>query len=238
MAEIIIAYDGTPHAEDALVLGRELAELTGASLALAHVHRADPRDRPPSGIVSGREAFLRREGERLLEQASARLDGERATRHAVAGTTTASGLRRLADAEHAKVIVFGSAYNGPLGRVHPGSAARRLLHSARCAIAIAPAGLHERERERLQRIAFALDDDASSARASAEALAQRSGASVTDAPDAHADLLLLGSTAGTPAGRVMTGAAVEQAIQGSAAPVVVLASSTPLVERAHTAQAA
>jgi nucleotide-binding universal stress UspA family protein len=228
MADIIIAYDGTPHAEDALVLGRLLAELTGGSIGLAHVHRADPRNRPPSGTVSGREAFLRREGERLLAQASTQLEGVSATRHAVAGTTTASGLRRLADSEHAQVIVFGSAYNGPVGRVHPGSATRRLLHSARCAIAVAPAGLRERELRALGTVAFTLDDDADSARRSAEALAGRSGARVSESPDGGADLLIIGSTAGTPSGRVMTGAAAEQVIQGSAGPVIVLASGTPL----------
>ena len=64
MPKIIVAYNGTPHAEDALALARSLGVLLGAQVDLAHVHRADPHDRSPSATVRGREEFLRREGKR------------------------------------------------------------------------------------------------------------------------------------------------------------------------------
>jgi nucleotide-binding universal stress UspA family protein len=238
MPKLIIAYDGTPHAEDALALGRKLAELIDGSLTLAHVHRADPRNRPPSGAVRGREAFLRRESERLLEQARTSLgDRQPVGSHAVAATTTARGLRELADQEGADLIVFGSAYNGPAGRVHPGSAARRLLHSARCAIAVAPDGLRERDPAAPRSIAYALDDSGESARTSAEALAGRDCTAVAAEQDAGADLLVIGSAAAAE-GRVMAGAAAEQAIQASTAPVIVLANGHPLEARAPRAMQA
>src|SRR6516165_10036169 len=60
---IIVAYDGSPNADDAVALGNLLAHLTGAPLALAHVYRtpsqspregagargATPQARPPPG---------------------------------------------------------------------------------------------------------------------------------------------------------------------------------------------
>lgn len=227
MPKIIVAYDGTPHADDALALGRSLATLLGAEVALAHVHRADPVHRSPSATVRGREDFLRREGEALLSRAS-ETDGAKVTRHAIAGTTTASALRQLADDENAELIVFGSAYDGPHEHVHPGSAARRLLQSAHRAIAVAPDGFRERERSAQLAVAFAHDDEHGSARRTAEALAARAGGTVHEDASERSDLLVVGSRAGGPAARVVTSAPADRVIRASRAPVVVLPYETAL----------
>jgi nucleotide-binding universal stress UspA family protein len=220
MPKIIVAYDGTPHAEDALALARSLGELLGAEVDLAHVHRADPHDRSPSAIVRGREEFLRREGEAVLARASE--SGAGGGRHAIAGTTTASALRELAEAEHAELIVFGSAHDGPPGHVHPGSAARRLLQSAHCAIAVAPDGYRERPSTGPLTVAFAHDEDGS-ARHTAEALAARGAGSVAEDADAQSDLIVVGSQAGAPSGRVKTSASTDRLIRAARVPVIVLA---------------
>jgi nucleotide-binding universal stress UspA family protein len=238
MLQLIVAYDGTPHAQDALTLGRWLRDLTGGSLGLAHVHQADPAGRSPSATVPGREAFLRRAGERLLEDAPAGRDGAGVSRHAIAGATTATALRRLAESEHADVLIFGSARNGPVGLVHPGSAARRLMHSAGCAIAFAPAGLRDRARQGLSTIAFANDDEAGSARRTAESLAARSGAAVIETPDRRAQLLVLGSRRSAQNGRVTTAASAEQLLQASRIPAIVLAHGVALASEMQPAQAA
>jgi nucleotide-binding universal stress UspA family protein len=238
MLQLIVAYDGTPHAQDALTLGRWLRELTGGTLGLAHVHQADPAGRSPSATVPGREAFLCRAGERLLADALGARDGAGVSRHAIAGATTATALRRLADSEHADLLVFGSARNGPTGRVHPGSAARRLMHSAGCAIAFAPAGLRDRTRQGLSAIAFANDDEAGSARRTAESLAARSGAAVIATPDHRAQLLVLGSRHSAETGRVTTAASAEQLLQASTVPAIVLAHGVALASETQAAQAA
>jgi nucleotide-binding universal stress UspA family protein len=252
MAPIIVAYDGTPQANDALALARLLSDELGAPLALAHMYRADPRDRPPSGTVLGRETFVRRQAERLLAQApepvgpgaESRSPGASGmSRHALAGTTTASALRRFAEQQNAALLVFGSARNGPTGHVHPGSAARRLLQSVGCPVAFAPEGFRERAPRRPTGIAVAHDDEQASARRTAEALAKLTGGAVHDLEDraspggeaaeaARADLIVVGSRAGAPVGKVRTSAAAERLIQAARAPVIVLPRGVALDERA------
>lgn len=230
MPRIIVAYNGTPQSEDALALGLTLSELSGWSLGVAHVHRADPRRSAPSATAHGREAFLQRQSEALLERARESL-GARASgvsTHAVAGYTTATALRKLAEAENAQVIVFGSAHNGPAGRVHPGSAARRLLQSAGCAIAVAPAGLRQAVPAKPTHLAFAQDDEPGSARTTAEALAAATGGSVQQGAVAETDLLVVGSRVGGVAGQVTTAASTERLVQASTSPVLVLANGSPL----------
>jgi nucleotide-binding universal stress UspA family protein len=234
MPKIIVAYDGTPHAEDGLALACALGELLDAELVLAHVHRADAADRSPSATVKGRAEFLRRESDTLLARASDA--GNRpVTRRAIASTTTARGLRELADEEGAELIVFGSAHNGPPGRVHPGSAARRLSQSARRAIAVAPDGFREHHFSGPIAIASAHDDAQSSAHRTAEALAAAGGGTTQDADSGDAQLIVLGSSSDGPAGQVVTSAASDRLVQAAEVPVIVLPNGTPLGvgRRAH-----
>jgi nucleotide-binding universal stress UspA family protein len=238
MPRIIVAYDGTPQAEDALALGHALSELVGGPIALAHVHRADPQDRSPSASVVGREDFLRRESERMLARASDSLGAASVSPRALAGTTTASALRELAEDEHAELIVFGSAPSGPSGRVHPGSAARRLLHSAHCAVAFAPEGFRKHEWSAPAAVAVVEDDAEGSARDTAEALAAHTGGSVASSPEGDADLLVVGSRSDAPAGALMTSAAAEQRIQAARAPVIVVARGVALGSELAGARAA
>src|SRR5579875_3776383 len=139
MQTIAAAYDGTPNSEDGLTLAAALAKAAGAELVLVNTYRADPPLRWPSMAPRGREQFLRRESLRLLERAAARFEGK-VRCQPLAGTTTATALRRYAEETEPALIVFGSAFNAPPGRVHPGSAARRLLQSSPVALAFAPVG--------------------------------------------------------------------------------------------------
>jgi nucleotide-binding universal stress UspA family protein len=227
MPKIIVAYDGTPHAEDGLALACALGELLDAELVLAHVHRADADDRSPSATVNGRAEFLRRESDTLLARASDAVSRP-VSRHAIASTTTARGLRELADEQGAELIVFGSAHNGPPGRVHPGSAARRLSQSAHSAIAVAPDGFRDHPFSGALAIASAHDDAQSSARRTAEALAAATGGTAQDGDRGDAQLIVLGSSADAPAGQVVTSAASDRLVQAAEVPVIVLANGTPL----------
>lgn len=210
-APILIAYDGTPHAEDAIALARALSSATGAPLALAHVYRAEASG-SPSVAPTGRTEFLRKQAEAVLDQGASVLGDPAVQRHAVAGTTTATALRRLAAEVGASAIVLGSAHNVAPGRVHPGSAARRLLQGAPCAVAFAPAGYRERSAGGAGSAQAACDDAERSAARTAELLAH-----------AGLDLLVVGSAPAAPAGRVVTNAARDQVIQASTVPVLVLA---------------
>lgn len=225
MQPILIAYDASPNAEDALLLGRRLHELTGAPLALATVHRADPRVTRPSAAVHGREEFLRRESLRLLARAQGTLGLEGVEIHALAGTTTASALRELAQRLRPLMVVFGSAYNATPGYVHPGSAARRLLQNAPCAIGFAPAAYREHAPTRIATVAFAFDDNEGTARRSAEILAERAGTSTVHE---GADLLLLGSRPSGSRGLLQLSATPQRVLQSARVPVLVLPYGAPL----------
>jgi nucleotide-binding universal stress UspA family protein len=159
------------------------------------------------------------------------------TRHAIAGTTTASALRQLAEDEGAELIVFGSAYNGPVGRAHPGSAARRLLQSARCAIAVAPDGFREQPFSGPLAVAVADDDAQGSARRTAQALAKQTGGTALETSDG-AQLLVVGSRPDATRGQVKTSAAADQAIQAANAAVLVLPQGRAVGAGATPAQAA
>src|SRR5262249_44289836 len=166
---IIVAYDGSPNADDAAVLGRLLAAASGAPLALAHVYRAPtPAVRRSAATMDGRERFMRQRADDLLAR-GAQLAGGDPARFVLASTTTATGMRTLAEREQATLLVFGSAHDTQPGRVHPGSASRRLLQVLPCAIAFAPVGYREHAPSELRAIALAGGD--ATARTSAQALA-------------------------------------------------------------------
>src|SRR5271155_2170685 len=117
-ADLIISYDGTPNDDDALALGKLLAQ-TGSSVALAYVRHSrefDPR----------REQVAQHDAEERLERGAALLDVAVA-RHVVVGASTGEVLGELAHREGASIIVFGSDYRTPLGRAEPGTSAQRLL---------------------------------------------------------------------------------------------------------------
>jgi nucleotide-binding universal stress UspA family protein len=223
---VFVAYDGTPRADDAVALGRVLAQLTGSELALAHIYRAAPSR--PNGDDEGRERFLRRRGEALLEQA-AQIAGGDARRVVLGSTTTATGMRSLAERDSAAAVVFGSASNTEPGHVHPGSASRRMLQGAPCAVAFAPVGYRGRANGVPARIGFVHDDPDATAHRSAEALASAIGgaASVVDGYDS-VDLLVIGSRPGAEAGRVQISANAEAPLHAAVSPVVVVARGVEL----------
>lgn len=225
---VLVAYDGSPNADDAVALGRLLARLTGSDLTLAHVYRAASRKANGDATVAdGRDRFLARRGEEFLARAAGD-DGE--VRQIVLGaTTTATGMRSLAEREDAVVVVFGSARNTEPGRVHPGSASRRLLQGAPCAVAFAPVGYRERGSAIPARIGFVHDDEDGAARDSAEALARAIGAAASVAEAAEGvDLLLIGSRSGAEPGRVMIAASAEAPLHAATSPALVVARGVAL----------
>ncbi len=131
--DIIVSYDGTTHDDDALMLGRMLSA-TGAKLSLAYVRHS--REYDPAREEIGEHDAMRR-----LEQGALWLGDESVTKHVVVNPSTSAGLADLAAAEGADLVVFGSDYRTPPGRVEPGGSAQGLLDNGAVAIAVAAAGL-------------------------------------------------------------------------------------------------
>ena len=217
-AELIISYDGTPNDDDALALGRLLAQ-SGCSVTLAYVRHAREFD-------SRREQLAHYDAEQRLERGAERI-GIPVEKHVLVGAGTGEVLGAFAATQGASIIVFGSDYRTPPGRAEPGASAQRLLDGGRVAVAVAAAGLRAKHDAGLRLIAvpFAgpFNDDA---RATAASLAASLGAEVVDAGHAGLDLIVVGSQQGAPEGRVVVAGEVRNELSSARSSVLVLPAET------------
>jgi nucleotide-binding universal stress UspA family protein len=206
----IISYDETAGDHDALMLGRTLA-LAGASLTLAYVRHSVQSDR-------SREQLEERDALALLERGAQRLDLLGVETRVVVSPSTAEGLLHLADHDDADIIVFGSDYRTPPGRVAPQHSTQRLLESSPAAVAIAPADYLESRIHRIGVIAVPGDD---STLATARSLADSFGATLTR-DERQVDFLVVGSRIEAPHGQVMLSAQAQNEIEGARCPVLIV----------------
>lgn len=212
--KIIVSYDGTDNDLDALALGRVLGG-AGASLALAYVRHSHEAE-------SGRERLAESDAKALLEQGAAALGQPDVPRHVVLSGSTPEGLRGLALAERADLIVFGSEYRTAAGHVDPQASARRLLDGGPVAVGLAPAGFADRSDYVVQTIAAIGEAGDPCALETAEALASKLGATIAEKASSEVDLLVVGSRPGTVTGRVTISAAADYLIELSTCPVIVV----------------
>ena len=218
--DVLISYDGTANDDDALALGELLAH-DSTSVALAYI-RHSPEFDPQ------REELARHDAERRLEQGAARLGRTDLARHVVFSGSTGAGLEDLASSEGASLIVFGSDYRTPPGHAEPTTSAQRLLEIGEIGIAVAAAGLRDEPNAGIDSIAVPAVVEDESARQTAEALAQKLGARVLAAEAADADLIVVGSQPGAPAGRVVLSGSARTMLDASRGSVLVVPSGKPL----------
>jgi nucleotide-binding universal stress UspA family protein len=164
LARILVGYDATPGAQDALRLASVLVRATDGELALACVYHSD------------RGAAERRldDAHRLLPYAA------RPDLLAVQGRSPARSLHATAAAERADLIVVGQPRRERAAVSLVDGVANRLVHGAPCAVAVAPRGTRDQSDLALRVIAVAYDDSKESqhALATAEALALQAGATI------------------------------------------------------------
>lgn len=219
-AGVIVSYDGTTNDDDALALGQMLVG-PGVNLSLAYVRHSqeyDPR----------REEIAQHDAERRLGQGADWLEDPSVACHVVVDPSTGSGLGKLAASEQAALIVFGSDYRTPPGRVEPGASAQQLLNGGSVAVAVAAAGLRTSDRGKLQAISVAPSEGDSAPAQTAESLAAALGASVTGS-ESDADLIVVGSSAGTAPGRIGLSGATRAKLDSARSSVLVLARETPVL---------
>jgi hypothetical protein len=221
--DIIVSYDGSPNDDDGLALGRMLAR-SGASLALAYVRHS--REFDPQ-----REELARHDAERRLEQGATWLGDDALARHVIINASTGDGLRRLAESEGTKAIVFGSDYRTSPGRVEPGTAAQHLLEGGPVAIAVACAGLRTRADVALESVAVsAADADGDdAAQQTAQALAEKLGASVIAAGGDATSLTVVGSQPSAPAGRIALSGPTRAWLNSARSSVLVVPRGAPIL---------
>ncbi len=219
-AEVIISYDGTASDDDALALGRLLAG-DGAKFALAYVRHAPELD-------PQREALAQHDAERRLERGAATLGDPDIPRHVVFGTTTGAGLEALAESEGASIVVFGSDYRTPPGHAEPPNSAQRLLEIGTTGIGVAAAGLRADPDATIGSIAVLQVDGDDAAAQTAGTLAARLGARIVAAGAPAADLIVVGSQPGAPAGRIALSGSARSQLDASRGSVIIVPSGKAL----------
>jgi nucleotide-binding universal stress UspA family protein len=203
MKRILVGYDGTAQANDALHLGAGLADAVDARLLVASaiefesLEGSGPLDRTVYTQID-RARYDRAKAayfEGIFVQARAELGGVEFEPHPLQDSA-AHGLIELAQTVEADLVVIGSTHHGPIHRVLAGTVATRLLRGAPCAVAVAPRGWRERRSSRVRLIGVGYDgsDESKVAVACAAQLAEAFAAKlgvITIAPyigvDPHLD---------------------------------------------------
>jgi nucleotide-binding universal stress UspA family protein len=142
---LVVAFDGSPAAKNALRLGALLARSTGCELLVACVFPPEwlaglsyePR---ATRLAAGdHRIFVRQDADAVLAQARAALPNDLAVNfHALEHESPADGLRQLALSADADMIILGWAHHGPIGRLLHRSVTRRLVRQPPCAVTVVP----------------------------------------------------------------------------------------------------
>jgi nucleotide-binding universal stress UspA family protein len=141
-SRILVGYDGSPHADDALALARVLGHGTAAEIVLAHVVPWEPLGLTAVPIPELKADFERRERQ-ALEKLQEVADRHGVLAEAGPGSSPAQGLSELAEELEPELVVVGSSHRGTLGQVLAGNVALRLLDGLDRPLAVAPAGYSE-----------------------------------------------------------------------------------------------
>lgn len=212
-AKTIISYDDTLNDHDALMLGRLLAA-AGSELTLAYV-------RHTTQVEHAREELEEHDAERLLERGARWLDDLDVDRRIIVSASTGEGLRWLAEQEAADIVVFGSDYRTAAGHVAPQKSAWTLLEGGAAAVAIAPANYRSDRDAQIHRIGVLATPGDDATIETARHLADRFDA-VVSRDEHQVDLLVVGSRAEAPEGRVMLSSQAQNEIEDAGCPVLVL----------------
>jgi len=211
---VIISYDGTDNDHDALALGRIFGD-AGARVSLAYVRHAAESD--PAA-----EHAAQAQADELLERGAQWLGHPEVARHVVLSGSTGEGLWALAESVGADLVVFGSDWHTAPGHVQPTQSATRLIAGGPVSVAIAAAGLRDRDGAGLRSVALAGGEVDDAARETAVALAAIAGTPLALPSHDGLDLLVIGSRPGTAHGRVDISAASEYQLETATANVMIV----------------
>lgn len=196
---ILVGFDGSSGANDAVALARNLAPDSTAVLAyvlphedpLAHHYQLLGDDDSPAA-------------QGFFDEAVATLDGIQTEVRSYVGASPAHVLCDLAENEDFDLVVVGSPHRGVLGRALIGSVAEALMHGARAPIVLAPRNYASEGHDSLGAIAVAFDGtpESDAALRQAEGLALAAGASLevltVVAPSAVVPKVLVQTRSPTP----------------------------------------
>lgn len=199
MGGIVVGFDGSEEAYDALHLAERIRSATGLDLILAVIDE----NTPPVGDVGGYWEYQQNYFAEMARKAMEYL-GHREFNRRTASDSAPAALQQIAAEEGAAMIVLGSTHRGQIGRVFAGSVGERLLGGSPCAIAIAPKGYASGVHPSLGIIGVGYDggEESKRALAAAKGLARGSDATLRligvasddDAAAAHIESELAGGS--------------------------------------------
>lgn len=172
---IIVGFDGSEGGEDAVALGRLLADRTGSELVIAGVMPNQAARRFLETAVGGAERDIEGDVRGRVSSAAAEA-GARA--QVVSSGSPAHGLHDLAQQLEADVVVIGSsASKAKVGHVSAGRTALQLLSGSPAAVALAPAG-YRYDHPALRVLGVAIDGSEQSLEALRSAVELADGATL------------------------------------------------------------
>lgn len=212
---IIVGFDGSDQARDALAFAGALAKGTEAKVIAANVFQYQGEVPLPGEGEWLR--FLRADAEQTvgLAQQAGMVEPDRLETKIFEAGSPARGLHHLAEEVDADLIVVGSSHRGRVGEVLAGSVGQRLLHGSSCPVAVAPSGLASRGLTEIGQIVVAFDGSAEAQHAleGAAELAESTGARIRLAVVAEPPPIVYGKGAGATAGAAELEKAIEQYMQ-------------------------
>lgn len=175
MSEILVGFDDTASADDALAFAGLIARATGASLRLVSAYPYD--DLATRASNEAFRDYLEDDVSAALDAAVASVADVDVATEPIADVSPPHALHAVAERRHTPLLVVGSTHRGRFGRVVPGSTGERLLHGSPCAVAIVPRGYAKRSGD-VATVATGYDssDESSAALTTAYELARRLGA--------------------------------------------------------------
>ena len=176
---IVVGYDGSDHATDALELGRMLQRLLDGELVVVCAYPDDPLGESATAVEIAQG--MRVDAETKLTRARELCaNGERIDFRAVAGATPARVLHELGEELDAAAIVVGASHHGTALRLLTGSTPEHVLDHSPCPVAVAPEGFATQHASLPRQIGVAYDGspEADHALHVAAGLARATGARV------------------------------------------------------------
>jgi nucleotide-binding universal stress UspA family protein len=195
-SKIIVGYDGSAQADDALALGKLIAGATGASIIAVTVFQFDP-------MWGGHDIHFQDLDAELTEKLERAASSAGAEAQTVTTSSPARGLHELAEQLDVDLVVLGSAEHGKAGQIMAGSVAMSLLHGSPCSVAVAPHGYAAKAPDTIAEVAVGYDgsDEARIALAEAIDLARATDAPLKVVAVAEPSPVVIGKGAGSTTGR-------------------------------------
>lgn len=168
---VLVGYDGSEGAEDAVALARNLCG-PDARFLLAKI-LPFPGPPPVAGEMLGYQEAA--EWKVFFAEAAKALGRERVEHQVWVGGSAGKVLNDIAEGEDVDLAVVGSPHRGAIGRTFLGSVAEGLLHGASVPVIVAPRGYRERVHDGFARIVVGYDGstEADAALRRGEALARQ-----------------------------------------------------------------